>query len=307
MEQPPTPSPVSVREARIGTAAQVGAVPRAPAPQANAPRSAARIPRAATPPAPDPKAAAPPAPVPPRASRSIRRTEDLRTRLANDLRERLRDGDWAPGEQLPTEADLIAEYGVSRSTVRSALQQLERAGLTITRHGVGTFVSHVGQSIRAGLQELQSMTDTIRAHGMEPRMDYREAELREATAEECAALGGSAPRQVLATTRAVHADGELVAFSYEVIPADLLGPALDPAAVHGSLFALLEAGGVHPRTAIAEIHAVQGEDIGWGERPKGANYLLLRQTHYDADGTPIIASRTYFIEGRFQFSILRVR
>lgn len=245
--------------------------------------------------------------VPTPATRSIGRTEHLRTRLANDLRERLRAGDWAPGEQLPTEAELIAEYGVSRSTVRSALQQLERAGLTITRHGVGTFVSHVGQSIRAGLQELRSMSDTIRAHGMEPRMDYRRAELREASAEERVALHRPAPCRVLATTRAVHADDELVAFSYEVIPADLLAAGLDPAAVHGSLFALLEAGGVQPRTAIAEIHAVQDEDIGWGERPKGANYLLLRQTHYDGDGIAVLASRTYFIEGRFQFSILRVR
>src|SRR5690625_4293101 len=63
------------------------------------------------------------------------RTANLRVQLAESLRERLQMGEWHEGDQLPTEAELASEYGVSRSTVRSALQQLETLGLTITRHG----------------------------------------------------------------------------------------------------------------------------------------------------------------------------
>lgn len=241
------------------------------------------------------------------AQRSIRPTEHLPVRVATDLRQRLLGGEWQPGDQLPTEAELINQYGVSRSTIRSALQQLSRSGLTMTRHGVGTFATHVGQSISAGLQELRSMSDTIRAHGREPRMEFRECLIREATETERIAIDRESPCPVLATKRAVYADDELVAFSYEAIPVDLLGENLDPSSIQGSLFALLETHGVHPQSAIAEVHAVRGDEIGWGERPQDANYLQLLQTHYDATGTPIITSDTYFIEGRFQFSILRVR
>jgi GntR family transcriptional regulator len=243
----------------------------------------------------------------PAGERALDSSLALHARLATSLRERLRGGEWAPGDQLPTEAELSADYGVSRSTVRTALVQLEHQGLTVTRHGLGTFVTPFGRAIKAGLQELRSMTDTIIAHGMEPRIDYRSAELRVATEEERAALERAAPCQVLATTRAVHADDVLVAFSYEAIPAELLPADLDPGTVRGSLFALLESSGAVPRTAVAGVHAARGQDIGWGERPRGATYLLLQQVHYDADAVPLLCSTTYFVEGRFQFSILRVR
>jgi GntR family transcriptional regulator len=243
----------------------------------------------------------------PTGERALNSRLALHARLATSLRERLREGEWAPGDQLPTEAELSADYGVSRSTVRAALLQLEKQGLTVTRHGVGTFVTPFGRAIKAGLQELQSMTDTIVAHGMEPRIEYHSAEFREATEEERTALEREAPCRVLATTRAVHADDVLVAFSYEAIPAELLPPNFDPAVLQGSLFALLEASGAVPRTAVADVHAARGKDIGWGERPRGATYLLLQQVHYDASAVPLLCSKTYFVEGRFEFSILRVR
>lgn len=151
------------------------------------------------------------------------------------------------------------------------------------------------------------MSDTIRAHGMTPRMVYHESVVRQATDEERQRLDRPEGCTVLATARAVHADDMLVAFSYEIIPTDLLDPQLNPKKVRGSLFALLEQRGVHPTTAVAHVHAIQGDDIGWGKRPDNANYLLLDQVHYDPGGTPIVTSKTYFIEGRFQFSILRVR
>jgi len=244
---------------------------------------------------------------PPGPQRALSSNVHLHVRLANSLRERLRDGEWGPGDQLPTEAELSAEYGVSRSTVRAGLQQLENQGLTATRHGIGTFVTPFGRAIKAGLQELRSMTDTIAAHGMTPSMDYRSAAFRDASAEELEAFGRESPCRVLGTERAVSADGVLVAFSYEAILAERLPANLDPASVKGSLFALLESSGSVARTAVAEVHAARGKHIGWGERPNTATYLLLQQVHYDAQAAPIIFSKTYFIEGRFQFSILRVR
>jgi len=56
----------------------------------------------------------------------VLRMPNLRIRLADDLRERLQRGEWKEGEQLPTESELSEEYEVLRSTVRSALQQLQK-------------------------------------------------------------------------------------------------------------------------------------------------------------------------------------
>ncbi|MDQ2846290.1 MAG: GntR family transcriptional regulator [Actinomycetota bacterium] len=241
------------------------------------------------------------------AGRELKSGRGLHIQLADSLRERLRQGEWKAGERLPTEAQLTAEYRVSRSTVRAALQLLETQGRTKTRHGIGTFVTPFGREIKTGLQELQSMSETIRAHGLEPEMEYHSAFVRSATVEEAADLQCAVGVQVFATERAVLADGDVVAFSYDAIPLSVLPSGFDPSTVTGSLFRLLESHHILATTAVAEIHATRGRSIGWGERMRGAAYLLLDQVHYTSDGNPVLASKTYFLEGRFQFSVLRIR
>ena len=61
--------------------------------------------------------------------------------LGTILREQILSGYYAPGERLPTEADLVADYGVSRITVRQALKSLEKDGLIRRAAGRGTFVN----------------------------------------------------------------------------------------------------------------------------------------------------------------------
>lgn len=239
--------------------------------------------------------------------RELKSARGLHIQLADSLRERLRQGEWKAGQRLPTEAQLTAEYRVSRSTVRAAMQLLETQGRTKTRHGIGTFVTPFGREIKTGLQELQSMSETIRAHGLEPEMQYHSAVVRPATTDEAADLQCAVGAEVFATERAVLADGDVVAFSYDAIPLPALPIGFDPGTVTGSLFRLLESHDIFATTAVAEIHATRGSSIGWGERQRGAAYLLLDQVHYTSDGDPVLASKTYFLEGRFQFSVLRIR
>ncbi len=56
------------------------------------------------------------------------------------LRERILEGGFGPGSRLPSEPGLCAFYGVSRATVRQALDRLERDGLVERVHGRGTFL-----------------------------------------------------------------------------------------------------------------------------------------------------------------------
>lgn len=245
-----------------------------------------------------------------RQPRALRHAGPLHLRLANSLRERIAGGEWDPEDRLPTEGALAAEYQVSRATVRGALRLLESQGLTRTRHGLGTFVTPYAPGIRVGLQELRSMTETIAAQGYRPGMEYHEAVIRPPTAQEAARLGldRDPPGEVLATRRAVLADDRVVAFSYDAVPAALLPTGFRPQRLRGSLFAALEETlGVSPTAAVAELHAVSDPGIGWGERPAPPLYLLLDQVHHLPDHTAVLYARTYFIEGRFTFSILRTR
>jgi GntR family transcriptional repressor for pyruvate dehydrogenase complex len=64
----------------------------------------------------------------------------LRSQVYTQLKKELTMGTWKAGEKLPSEKDLCQSFGVSRVTVRGAIQQLEILGLVETRHGGGTFV-----------------------------------------------------------------------------------------------------------------------------------------------------------------------
>lgn len=68
------------------------------------------------------------------------KAESLRTQVYLQLKAKLMEGVWKVGEKLPSENELCRSFGVSRVTVRAALQQLEILGLVETKHGGGTFV-----------------------------------------------------------------------------------------------------------------------------------------------------------------------
>lgn len=57
------------------------------------------------------------------------------------IREKIEDGIWSAGDQIPNEMDLVKEYEVSRATIRQAVLDLVREGLLIRKKGKGTFVS----------------------------------------------------------------------------------------------------------------------------------------------------------------------
>lgn len=230
----------------------------------------------------------------------------LTQRLRNVVRARILAGDWSPGEKIPSETDLAEQYRVSRVTVRSALKSLESQGLIDIRHGSGAYVSNFGNSIRAGLQELRSITETIRELGFEPSMQFKSLKERGANSQEAAHLRIEEGAPVLAIERAILADGEIVAYSYDSVAIAGLPNSVVQAIGKGSVFAALAKFGVYPARAFAEIHAINSKEIGWGsKRPRSALYLLLDQVHFDRDGNSLMHSKTYFVEGRFQFVILR--
>jgi GntR family transcriptional regulator len=60
--------------------------------------------------------------------------------VADRLRLQIDSGEWAPGHKLPSESELMAQFGVSRVTVRLAIGALRSEGLIVTRQGRGSFV-----------------------------------------------------------------------------------------------------------------------------------------------------------------------
>jgi GntR family transcriptional regulator len=243
------------------------------------------------------------------AAESLPRLGDrkaLPTRLADDLRERLARHEWRAGDQLPTEADLVATYGVSRATVRQALKTMENQGLIVTRRGRGSFVA-TDSMIRAGMQDLTSITSTIREMGHVPEMIYHHRTLRAAAPDECDVFDLHEGDEVLDIQRKILADGITVCYSYDVLPRWVFPDKFEPEQLTGSVFAFLaDHGGPEPLRALARVHAVCRPDVVWDEEfADDQLFVLLDQLHYDERARPFMHTTSYFIEGRFNFTVVR--
>jgi GntR family transcriptional repressor for pyruvate dehydrogenase complex len=92
-----------------------------------------------------------------------RKPRTLALELVEAIGDRIRDGRIAPGDKLPTEAAVMAEFGVSRTVVREALSKLQAAGLVETRHGIGTFVVGMGDAtpFRIAPEQFATLRDVI--------------------------------------------------------------------------------------------------------------------------------------------------
>ena len=92
-----------------------------------------------------------------------RRPRTLALELVEAIGDRIRDGRTAPGDKLPTEAAIMAEFGVSRTVVREAISKLQASGLVETRHGIGTFVVGLGDSasFRIAPEQFATLRDVI--------------------------------------------------------------------------------------------------------------------------------------------------
>jgi GntR family transcriptional regulator len=87
--------------------------------------------------------------------------------LASLLRNRILDGTFAVGTQLPTEGDLAADHALSRGTVLGALMALETEGLLLRKPGKGTYVS-LPPTLQQDVGVLDSLYNTMARAGLSP-------------------------------------------------------------------------------------------------------------------------------------------
>lgn len=106
-----------------------------------------------------------PAAQPAHATTQRRPHENLAAVLVASLGERIRAGTLQPGDKLPPELAIRAEFGVSRTVVREALSMLQAQRLVATRHGIGTFVLQPadddGLAFRVTAEQVATLRDVI--------------------------------------------------------------------------------------------------------------------------------------------------
>lgn len=207
-----------------------------------------------------------------------------------------------PEGRLPPEGDLATQLGVSRTTVRAALQSLAADGLVSRRRRHGTFVNTHLLRASMRLNRLVPFTVLIEQCGHVPSVDPQVHTLRAAEAD-AEALGVAPDTQCLVVSRLLRASGEPVITVTDVVP-ELSVDVIDA----GSTFEFLAANGLGPVDyATCEfIPRVASEDGPEGLRiAPGRPYIELLETHFDRDHELIAISRVAVDDSLVRLSLLR--
>lgn len=231
----------------------------------------------------------------------------LSFRIREELASRLDSGRIPPGSKLPPEPELAEELGVSRPTLRDALNSLEEDGLVTRTRGAGTYATHRPR-LRNNLDVNFGVTQAIRAAGMRPGTTESSVHTAAATEAEADALDLGQGDPVITLERVRTADGRAVVFSRDLVAATSISAAMLTAMpLDGSLYDLLERSGHAVQLGVVTLEPRRAE------RPvarrlgvsTGAQLMYLRQVDYGRDGEPLLLSEEFHLADAFEFTVVR--
>jgi len=143
----------------------------------------------------------------------------LYARIEAVLAAEITGGDLKDDDQLPTEDSLIARFGVSRITVRRAIQNLVNRGLVEIRRGKGTFVAVA--KITQDLKELSGFVEDMRALGRKPTARVIGKEIVTADPVVASQLALTRGERVVRIRRVRLSDGIPLSFDETYLPLEI--------------------------------------------------------------------------------------
>jgi GntR family transcriptional regulator len=242
------------------------------------------------------------------ATKRINRAKEIEVALLDQLDE-LHDDKG----QLPSEADITRLFKASRVTVREALASLERKGLIVRRHGVGTFVNETVRAIPARLDESVEFGRLIRLSGYQPQVRLVSWRRQPALPDTAARLNVPAGAELLVIEKVFLADGAPVVYCSNVLPLGLVPPGrvaalLTEQVLSEPVYRLLEEWCdqlVDYQIAEVTSCAAEAAIARHLDYPKGHSLLLIEETAYNSDQKPLFLAGEYYRPGLIHFQLLR--
>ncbi|MFJ7946364.1 GntR family transcriptional regulator [Streptomyces sp. NPDC096354] len=219
--------------------------------------------------------------------------------LSQQLEAAIEQGRLAPGSLLGNEIELAARLGLSRPTVRQAIQSLVDKGLMVRRRGVGTQVVH--SQVKRPL-ELSSLYDDLEAAGQRPATRVLCNRIEPATARIAAALGVPEGTDVHLVERLRSAHDEPMALLRNHVPAGLVDLGTERLEATG-LYRIMRAAGITLHSARQNVGArlATAEEAAQLAEPEGAPLLTMERTTYDDTGRAVEFASHVYRASRYAF------
>jgi DNA-binding GntR family transcriptional regulator len=218
--------------------------------------------------------------------------------LAQAIEGAIAGGTLPSGSKLENEVLLAQRYGLSRPTVRRAVQELVDKGLLVRKRGVGTQViqPHVRRSV-----ELTSLYDDLVRGGEMPTTDVLSLERIPVPADIAEDLELREGDDVVVVRRLRRSHGEPLALMTNYLPGRF-DPTEEELSERG-LYQFLRSRGVHLRVAHQRIGArlARAEEARLLDEPPRAALLTMQRVAFDDHGTPVELGRHLYRASRYDF------
>lgn len=218
------------------------------------------------------------------------------------LRARIMDGTLALNDRLPAEQDLTQAMGVSRITVKRAMNELAVAGLVRRQRGIGTVVIYdvAAPTVKGSFE---TMIDGLTRMGVETEVQLLDCTVGTASPAISEALDLKSGASVQRIVRLRRLDGEPFSYLVTYIPYDIADGYDDAQLASESLIKLLEQAGHAPVEAeqtITATAAVPAVAANLGVAP-GSPLLRIHRVMKDASGRPVQDITAHYRADRFEY------
>ncbi len=217
--------------------------------------------------------------------------------------EKIESGEWAPGYRLPTEAELSREFGVSRITVRHAMQLLQSQGMLERKQGRGTFVAQ--PKVAHDLMSMFKDGLSVKQMGRMPQIEVVSLELRTPPASVASRLNLPLSEKVYDIKRLLLGDSEPLMLIHSWLPAGKFDgfEAYDLGA--RTLGSVMREYGISEAFQHKEVEVtiLDEEEAELLQTSTGAPALLLTYVNYLPNGDPIEYRRTHVRGDRCKYYI----
>ena len=232
------------------------------------------------------------------------RPAPLHARIREELRAQIISGAWQPNDALPSERDLMAQYGVSRITVRQALGDLQKESLIFKLAGKGAYVSHARPFQELG--RLQGFAEAMEARGHETWNRVLAIEHGPASELVASRLALPAGAPVTRIERVRYLDRQPVSLDITWVPRAIGDRLAGEALATRDVFQILENDCATPLGHADLVIDAGLADANLGEALEiapGAPVLRIERLTHDATGRPIDYEHLCCRSDNFQYRL----
>ncbi|WP_431246526.1 GntR family transcriptional regulator [Leifsonia xyli] len=224
--------------------------------------------------------------------------------VASRLEKAIMDETLPAGARLENEVALGHRLGLSRPTIRRAIQELVDKGLLVRRRGVGTQVVH-GRVTRN--VELSSLYEDLESSGQKPETRILDCTVVPADERAAAVLDIERGSPTLHLRRLRLADGVPIAILDNTLPTEYADLTESELATHG-LYQLLRSRGVTMRVANQRIGAREatGDEAGLLDIRRGSAVLTMSRTVFDNSGRAVEFGQHCYRPDLYSFEVTLV-